>query len=278
MAKIAPAPNQQEMGLIESSFGKHDALLVKQTMKGCCQESMGCEAKSEFTIAGLDWGQITGYKVSDAALGQPDEMYAIEQSSFCMRLCWRDGRAFAMTVSQGGNPGGAPIVDFKKPCGFPLQCQIGDSTYPCCCLLPQIGSSTPGGSPLGYDSQYICDINCWVPKLKYSEGGQPIYVLRPETCCCGCCIACNPCSGKGLVYIPFYFHDPSSMEVIEGGYTDTSPQIRKVWAGMEKECCSTADTFAVKFPAGSSPLRKAGLLGLTFLLDFTVFERQQQKE
>jgi len=31
------------------------------------------------------------------------------------------------------------------------------------------------------------------------------------------------------------------------------------------------------FPGGIDAKRKAGLLGLTFLLDFTVFERQQQK-
>ena len=55
------------------------------------------------------------------------------------------------------------------------------------------------------------------------------------------------------------------------------PQIRKVWAGLKKECCTTADTFAVFFPRGASARRKAGLLGLTFLLDFTIFERQGQE-
>jgi hypothetical protein len=52
--------------------------------------------------------------------------------------------------------------------------------------------------------------------------------------------------------------------------------ILKVWAGLKKECCSTADTFAVFFPPGCTPERKAGLLGTTFLLDFTVFERQHE--
>merc|ERR1712187_841446 len=118
-----------------------------------------------------------------------------------------------------------------------------------------------------------------VPKLEYSEDGMPKYILRPETCCGGCCIACNCCSGKGLVYIPFYFHEPTSGNLIGGkSYDDEKvPQIRKVWAGLKKECCSTADTFAVMFPPDIDPRRKAGLLGLTFLLDFTVFERQQEK-
>jgi hypothetical protein len=129
---------------------------------------------------------------------------------------------------------------------------------------------------LGSTSQYICDINLFVPKLKYSEGGEPVYILKPQTCCGGCCIACNCCSGKGGLFIPFFFHDPQTGSVIGGDYDGKeTPQIRKLWAGLKKECCSTADTFAVMFPQGIDANRKAGLLGLTFLLDFTVFERQQ---
>merc|ERR1712113_84747 len=108
-----------------------------------------------------------------------------------------------------------------------------------------------------------------VPKLQYSEGGNPVYIVKPETCCGGCCVACNPCSGKGLIYLPFYFHDPTSGEVISeskgdnNGYNNQAPQIRKVWAGFKKECCSTADSFVIKFPGGIDANRKAGLLGMT---------------
>ena len=52
--------------------------------------------------------------------------------------------------------------------------------------------------------------------LRYHEGGDALYLLKPETCCGGACVACNCCSGKGLVYMPFYFHDPNSQEVIGG--------------------------------------------------------------
>merc|ERR1711972_1119590 len=145
-------------------------------------------------------------------------------------------------------------------------------------MLPNLTTQLPGGAPLGSTSSYICDMGIFVPKLQYAEGGQPVYVLKPETCCGGCCISCNPCSGKGLIYMPFYFHDPQTMDVIGGEYGGKeTPQIRKLWAGLTKECCSTADTFAVMFPPGIDAARKAGLLGLTFLLDFTVFERQQDK-
>ena len=40
-----------------------------------------------------------------------------------------------------------------------------------------------------------------------------------------------------------------SGEVIGGEYDDPhTPQVRKVWAGWKKECCSTADTFTIVFP------------------------------
>jgi len=282
MAEVAEVgkPEQQEMGasIIDDEFGPHNALLVKQTMRGCLQECMGCEAKSEFLIAPLDPSHVNGFTLSDQALRTPDVMYALEESSFFCRCCWRDGRPFDMHVSKGGQAGGEQIVKFKKPCSFPLQIKTGDGQIPCCCFLPKLATTTPTGAPLGSESEYVCDQNCFVPKLRYREGGQPVYVVKPETCCGGCCIACNCCSGKGALFIPFYFHDPTTGEVVGGSYdSNTTPQIRKVWAGFKKECCSTADTFTLIFPPGIDNKRKAGLLGLTFLLDFTVFERQQEK-
>jgi len=285
--EVVGKPEQMDMETdadkIEKAFGGKQALLVKQTMRGCLQECLGCEAKSEFKISDMDLKYVDGYKVKTGGMDQDNIMYAIEESSFFMRCCWRDGRSFNMKVSEGGDPGGAPIVDFRKPCGFPLNFSIptrdGSIDCPCCCLLPKVSTNTPDGTPLDSESSYICDINLLVPKLQYSESGKPVYVVKPETCCGGCCIACNPCTGKGLLYMPFYFHDPSNMSVIGGEYGDEkTPQIRKMWGGLKKECCSTADTFALFFPSGINAKRKAGLLGLTFLLDFTVFERQQDKE
>lgn len=286
--EVVGKPEQIEMedvDKVKKAFGDRKGLLVKQTMRGCFQECLGCEAKSEFKISDLDWQDVDGYKLKSRPDGmeRKDIMYAIEKSSFFMRCCWRDGRPFNMKVSEGGEPGGAEIVNFRKPCGFPLNFSIptrdGSIDCPCCCLLPKVSTETPDGTPLDSESIYICDRNLCVPKLQYAEEGQPVYIVKPETCCGGCCISCNPCTGKGLLYMPFYFHDPKTEEVVGGKYGgEDTPQIRKVWAGLKKECCSTADTFAIFFPSEITAKRKAGLLGLTFLLDFTVFERQQDKE
>lgn len=281
----AAAPPQEVMvdpnSKVETFFGGElEGLLVKQTMRGCIQECLGCEAKSEFKVSKMQYDWMDGYKVKEEAMGQEDVMYALEKSSCCCRLCWRDGRPFNMKVSGGGEKGGPDIVQFEKPCSFPLYFSVptkdGSIDCPCCCWLPKLNTQHPNGTSLGSTSQYICDQNLLVPKLKYSENGEAVYILKPQTCCGGCCIACSCFSGKGGIFIPFYFHDPKTGDVIGGNYDDArTPQIRKLWAGIKKECCSTADTFAVMFPADCSANRKAGLLGLTFLLDFTVFERQQ---
>lgn len=263
-----------------------DAALIKQTTRGCLQECLGCEAKSEFTVAPLDWGKVDSYKVDTSAMEVKDTLYALENSSCFCRLCWRDGRPFDMTLAEyaglneEGKPfGGREIVHYQKPCGCPLYLSIptndGSIDCPMCCMLPKVDMTTPDGTPMNATAAYTCTPCLGVPRFSYKENDQDVYMIRPETCCGGCCIACN-CSGKGCAYIPFYFHDPVTLEPIGGFDEQNAPQIRKVWAGFKKECCTTADTFAVKFPPGIDDNRKTGIIGLTFLLDFTVFERQQQ--
>lgn len=281
------APKQMDIDMgseskLEAVFGPHDALLVKQTMRGCLQECLGCDAKSEYKVAPFSADQMDGYRVSDMAMSVPDVLYATEESSCCCRVCNPAGRNFQLQVSEGGGPGGQKVLYYDKPLSCPafivVQTENGGSMdCPCCCFLPNLTPMSPQGQALNSQSLYHCDAHCFVPKFTYHENGQQVYMVKPETCCGGCCVACDCCSGKGLVYIPFYFHDEKD-EVIGGQYNDpNTPQIRKVWAGLVKECCSTADTFAVVFPQGSSAARKAGLLGLTFLIDFVYFEGHQSK-
>jgi len=279
------APEQMKMDeyKLEGILGPHDALLVKQTMRGCLQECLGCDAKSEFKISPFSTDQITGFRVSEQAMAVPDILYAIEESSCLCRVCNAAGRNFTMQLSEGGEPGGEKVVLYDKPLTCPaffvVQTENSQMDCPCCCCLPNLTPMSPQGQPLDSHSRYHCDMNCFVPKFTYHESGETVYMMKPETCCGGCCVACNCCDGKGLVYIPFFFHDPKTDEIIGGTVDDpNTPQIRKVWAGFKKECCSTADTFAVVFPKDATANRKAGLLGLTFLLDFVYFEGHQSKK
>jgi len=277
-------PGQQTMHhpKLDEMFGHHDSMLVKQTAKGCCQEILGCEAKSEYKISAMDWGYLdTTSLLKEGAMSQPDVLYAIEQSSCCIRYCWRDGRPFTLRVSEGSQAGGDNVATFKKPCGCPLyfSCSVpvdsdGNSCEvfsPCCCFLPKVVGTDPSGTEIN-QSVFICDQYCCVPKLGYKEEGKLVYLLRPDTCCCDCLI-----KPKGIKRgsVPFYFWDPQTNQKITNPNRQ-NPKIQKVWSGMKRECCTTADTFATFFPADASASRKAGLIGLTLLLDFCVFERQGQ--
>jgi hypothetical protein len=281
MAEEAPNQEEMKMGgaqLIHSIFGPKDSMLVKQTMKGCLQECLGCEAKSEYKVSNMDYSYIEGTALKEGAMTQADEMYIIEESNCLMRCCLQDGRGLTLKVSTGSEPGGQPIVEYVKPCGCPVMFTIhtenGQVDCPCCCMLPEM-TAFVDGKELN-KTRYVCDMCLYVPKFMYSEGGKDIYKIRPETCCCGACVMCK-CGGKGYS-IPFYFWDPTTEEKIQGSAPGQEPQITKVWAGLKKECCSTADNFAVFFPPGASAERKAGILGSTMLVDFVFFEGRNSGE
>lgn len=264
---------------LEPYLGDKKAILIKQTARGCFQECLGCEAKSEYKISNMDFGYMESKGIlKEGAMTQPDEMYALEQSSFCMRCCWRDGRSMHISVSSGGEAGGTSIIDYEKPCGCPLQCSgwlpLGDEgvefTIPCCCFMPELNTKIDG---VDIKSKYVCDAYCCISKFAYYEDNQQVYTVKPDSCCFGCCPTCK-CAGRRPM-IPYFFYDMDGNRITDGSNDDEGqPQIRKVWAGLAKECCSTADTFALFFPDGIDTKRKAGLLGMTFLLDFVVFERQ----
>jgi hypothetical protein len=283
------------MGGSGGKFGVMDpweAILVKQTMRGCFQECMGCEAKSEFKMSGHDWNmQDNRGFLASGAMEQTDILYILEDSSFCQRCCLKDGRAAVMNVTSGGEAGGDKVFAFHKDVGcpvtFPIYCPKGGGDddgggggggmtkcdVPCCCMLPAFIGKDVDDEPFS-ESRYVCDQNLYVPKFDYMENGEVIYRLAPPTCCGGCCIACE-CKARGCnAAIPFYFYKPGTDERIEDGSSNVGdmPQITQVWAGFKKECCSTADTYTVKFPAEANGQRKAGLLGMAMLIDFAWFE------
>merc|ERR1719446_1402586 len=114
---MANAPEQVEMkmgstDMIHSIFGPKDSMLVKQTMRGCLQECLGCEAKSEYKVSKMDWSYIEGTSLKEGAMTQPDELYILEESNCCLRICLKDGRPFVLKVSEGGEKGGAPVVEY----------------------------------------------------------------------------------------------------------------------------------------------------------------------
>ncbi len=108
----------------------HDDLIVKQTKRGAClQFCCNVDAKIESKIAPYD---------------RPNEdiMYAIEESSCCIRYFCPGHHPFTMEVSQGAAPGGPKIISLERPCA----CYIS----PCkCCCFQQVDVKNSKNEPIG---------------------------------------------------------------------------------------------------------------------------------
>mmetsp|Transcript_42463 Transcript_42463/g.96668 ORF Transcript_42463/g.96668 Transcript_42463/m.96668 type:complete len:257 (+) Transcript_42463:95-865(+) len=239
-------PQQLSMGGAGlDALAPHADFFVKQTRKGCVQEMMGCEAKTEFKIATM-------------GNQQADVLYALEESSFLQRFLISPIREWNMNVTQGGAPGGPMIAQFFRP----LRCGIGPMK---CCCYQEVMHKDALGVPIGSttEGQY-----CFVPKFTITDAqGNPEYLLSQPTCVGGACV---DIFAEGLCNcrVPFYVF-PLTAEAVKGQEVG---RIVKVWAGLGTELFSDADKFELVFPAGAKPDTKARLLGSLFLLNQLFFE------
>ncbi|EKX40948.1 hypothetical protein GUITHDRAFT_75098 [Guillardia theta CCMP2712] len=186
-------------------------------------------------------------------------------------------RSFTIPLTLGDKDGEV-LLEYTKPWSCPICIHIhtdnGTIDCPCCCCLPKLHTKLPNGTFLG-SSEYYCDMFCFVPKFRVrDQNGTPVYRISPDTCCGNCCVL-PQCGGAGskCLYIPFYIRDHSTSQKLDGAMPGTRAEIRKVWSGFKKECCTTADNFQVVFPQGSTPEMRANLLGANLLIDFTFFEQ-----
>ena len=58
--------------------------------------------------------------------------------------------------------------------------------------------------------------------------------------------------------MPFYIRKHDTLEKIAGapGGNGMEAQVRNVWPGFKRECCTSADNYFVVFPSGSSTALK----------------------
>lgn len=142
-----------------NSMFQNDAITVQQTMRGCFQECLGCEAKSEYRVfpGHIEQGQARADNI-------PQIGHLLEESPCIIRCCCGMMRKFEMPLTEGVPVDGRPglrILHYYKPWSFPVCCVInagehGRIIFPCCCFLPQIRTIGGNGQFLGR-SQYVCD-------------------------------------------------------------------------------------------------------------------------
>ena len=300
VAAIKAAPAAE---VIERMFPNGvEAISVQQTMRGCFQEFCGCEAESEYKVY---WGHVEQGQARKENI--PQAGHLLESSPCITRFCCGVARAWTMPLTLGPPEGkgskrvyGPRVLEFRKQFSFPLCCNFpsqllgypvgvdvpGPIPFPCCCLLPTIETYDNDGTKLG-ETRYLCDQNLWVPKFGiFDADGAFKYLLKPDTCCGGCCIYFKICGASKrqsrLAYIPFFIRTPEGEKIAAAAQFGEDPddafaQINKVWSGFKKEMCSDADNFQVIFPAGVDAKTKATLVGANVALDFVWFETQDTK-
>ena len=82
-------------------LNSYQSLSVQQTLKGCFQELLGCEANTEFRIATLE--NKTNYV-----------MHAQEHTECWKRFFCANMREWDFTLSAGSGPGGAVIAQYHR--------------------------------------------------------------------------------------------------------------------------------------------------------------------
>jgi len=271
------APGQERMAAspLAENF-KFNGLLVKQTPRGWLQELFGCQARTEYKISRLDdnfESVLSGVPGSvffrEAEQKYPNQLYSLEESNACMRIFLREGRPMVVKVSTGSEEGGSPVVEYHKPCGL---------SAGACCMLPEFTTKLPDGTEINaMKVKFKCCTP--VPEFSYQEPvGKEVYNIHPPKCCGGFCIKFE--CGKGKCgTLPFYFWDPATGEqIFNKADEEFPPQIRMLRTSMAKACCTQANNYAIKFPKDATPEQKAGLLGLTFLVDTAFFEKQKDSK
>lgn len=286
---------------MERVLGPLDVVSVVQTPRGCIQECMGCEARSEFklyagfndTIPGIE--AVVALDVAQATQADKNQiMHMLEDSPFFPDRCFYSGmRKFSIPIKVPDQDGEVMMYN-EKNFSLPTRCHFrvadAEGDIPCCCYLPTLKTYTADKTYVG-KTKYVCDQWLWVPKLAmYDADDKPLFWIRPDTCCFGCCPLCSGCDGSkktlagGIpkcVNIPYYITKHDTKEKLDGGpsvqFKDGTmkAQVQLVFSGFKRECCTSADNYFVVFPAGSSPELKAAILGATVLLDFTVYESKE---
>lgn len=221
-------------------------LFVKQTRKGWVQECFGCDANTEFKIATMQDQQ-------------QDIMYAIENTSCCVRLFCGSNRPFTITASEGGVSGGKTHSFHERALACPLM------NLKCCCFQ-RLEAKDHNGIFLG-----AVEETCWmcVPTFQVVKQDLEVqYHIHQPTCCGGMCV--DLCSeGCCSCRIPFHVYAPGREE--KGQELGS---VTKIWSGMKKEITSDADNFELQFPADADTTTKTRLLGATFLINQIFFENK----
>ena len=245
-------------------------MVVKQNFKDCARCCL-CQPNWQWTVHAYSPSYTEGQAFPTVMFIQEDAPQCPNRScSFYAPGC----RQTKYTVHEGADASGRVLMTHTKPmtCGVTAIVAATDQgpVYcPMCCCLPYFDTLDEQGVKVGR-SQYLCDQYLFVPKFMILDAqDQPLHLLRPPTCCAGCCVAFE-CGGPGgrCCRVPFHLRDPITKEQVEDA------GIVWLWPGLKKACCQR-NNYAVKFPKNASSNERKTLMGATLLMDLALFEQSE---
>lgn len=252
------------------SLAACQGIYVKQQIE-LVEALTGCETKNKYKVHA--WDPVRGAEDVDAGRLMPELFKAKEESECCERICCGPIRSFTMRIGHEANPADHLLLlrPFKCTCFclarpllrivHPALGDLGEvySPFVCCAYRFIVRAPTgvvtkPEGPPFR-------------PAEMLAASGRDKgdwYIIEGSACQAGAWCSC-PC-GK-CKYFNFTITDAQTGAEIG--------MLKRVFPGCVKSCVTDADIFVCRFPPDALPFQKAALLGAVFLVDFCIFEKQQ---
>ena len=147
-------------------------LRVRQTLKGCLQTLLGCDANEQFRLSALENPSV--------------ELFAANEDTSCIvRTCCQSNRPMTINLTQGGDRGPL-MLQFERPFACPICCGK-------CCCLQEMHVHDAQHKNLGT----VQEASCWwcVPRFNVLRpDGTREFTVKPPVCCGGLCMDCR-CAG-----------------------------------------------------------------------------------
>lgn len=264
----APVAQKMQDSSLEGILGPQKGLMVRQKLDQMEIILPLWEKRNKYKIAYMPdkpdkpWDEWDD-QMFKKALKKNHLATAKEKSECCQRICCGPYREFTMKVKAGEDTGdeGGKLAEFERP--FKCTCFC----YFCYINPQQIIAKDKDDNVIGSVEQtFICPRDYFCTRhfeVKNAEGELDYYIRD------NLCMDCNMCA-------PSLCFKVRTLEIVSKDRTEVLGTIRNIFPGCTlRSFFGDADNYVLEFPTDATVAQKTTLLAGNILLDFLLFERQQ---